>query len=267
MKLLIGRVATSIRYRLNKLFPDYIGESFRCTLCKTDLAYFEPLSAKFLKEFYDNQYIHAIFQLETLNFASYSCPHCGGSDRDRLYALYLTEYFDSNRKPINLVEFAPTPQLRRFITCFSQINYRSADLVSDDVDDKVDLTRMDTYLNEQFDFFISSHMLEHIPDDIAAMSELHRILKPGGRGIVMVPVDLSLNEIYENPQIITEADRWKHFGQFDHVRLYSKAGFVQRLESVGFRVEQLGHSHFGQDKFQNAGIHPRSVLYVVHKDD
>lgn len=267
MKLRKGRLVKAISRGLHKLAPEYLGESFRCTLCGTGLAYFNPLPQEFLRELYDNQYIHAIFQLETLNFGSYSCPSCGGSDRDRLYALYLTEYFESVRTPIDLVEFAPTPQLRRFIKRFAQINYRCADLFSDDVDDKVDLTQMDAYSDERFDFFISSHMLEHIPDDIAAMKELHRILKHGGRGIVMVPIDLSLAEVYENPQITAAADRWKHFGQFDHVRLYSKAGFIQRLESVGFRVEQAGQSHFGPEKFQRAGIHPRSILYIAHKDD
>jgi SAM-dependent methyltransferase len=179
--------------------------------------------------------------------------------------LYLQQYFESVRDRVELVEFAPTPPLRRFIKKFPQVNYRSADLYSDDVEDKVDLTRMDIYSAGQFDFLISSHMLEHIEDDFAAMRELHRILKPGGAGIVMVPIDLSLNEVYENPALKTEEERWKHFAQYDHVRLYSKEGFIRRLESVGFRVEQLGSDHFGSEKLEKAGIHRRSVLYVVHK--
>jgi len=50
-------------------------------------------------------------------------------------------------------------------------------------------------------------------------------------------------------------------------RQYScKAGFVERLESAGFRVEQHGIAYFGEEVFKRHAIHPRSVLYIAHKD-
>jgi len=95
------------------------------------------------------------------------------------------------------------------------------------------------------------------------MAELYRILKPGGWGIVMVPILLTLTNVYEGASIRSEADSWKYFQQGDHVRLYSKQGFMRGLEDAGFRVNQLGIDYFGADLFDKHGIDPRSVLCVV----
>jgi predicted SAM-dependent methyltransferase len=97
------------------------------------------------------------------------------------------------------------------------------------------------------------------------MKELHRVLKPGGWGIAMVPITNAIEETYENDSITTDADRWKYFGQDDHVRMYSKKGFVGNLEKAGFKVDQLGIDYFGSNVFERHGIHPRSILYIVSK--
>ena len=49
------------------------------------------------------------------------------------------------------------------------------------------------------------------------------------------------------------------------MRIYSKCGFVGRLEEAGFHVNQFGVGYFGEQIFAKHGIHPRSVLYVVNK--
>ncbi len=48
-----------------------------------------------------------------------------------------------------------------------------------------------------FDHVLCIHVLEHIGDDGAAVRELHRMLKPGGTAIIMVPNDLAANETHE----------------------------------------------------------------------
>jgi len=57
----------------------------------------------------------------------------------------------------------------------------------------------------------------------------------------------------------------KRFGQDDHVRLYSKDGFVSRLCETGFNVNQYDIVFFGAENFRTHGIMDRSVLYVVEK--
>jgi hypothetical protein len=81
----------------------------------------------------------------------------------------------------------------------------------------------------------------------------------------MVPIQLNLKETYENKKITSKRDRCHHFGQDDHVRVYSKYGFVRKLEESGFKVDQLGIKFFSKESFLEAGIMDRSVLYKVTK--
>lgn len=266
-KKILQKAVRSLRYRLNKLYPDYLGDKYECPLCKAKLAFFLPLSMYYFSELQKNQHIHSIFQAETINIEAYECPVCSCSDRDRLYYLYIQKVLqtvDKSRK-LQLLEIAPAPQLRAILQKSEQLDYRCGDLFMEGVDDKVDITNMNNYADESFDCFICSHVLEHIEDDKQAMRELYRILKRDGWGIAMVPINLGLDENFEKPDVTDEGERWKYFGQDDHVRMYSKQGFVNRLTDAGFRVEQLDSNFFGRETFEKYGIHPRSVLYVVKK--
>jgi dTDP-4-amino-4,6-dideoxygalactose transaminase len=133
------------------------------------------------------------------------------------------------------------------------------------VDDRVDITSMECYADNSFDAFICSHVLEHVQDDQKAMAELFRILKPGGWGIAMVPICLSLQEIREDPTKRSPDERTKYFGQHDHVRVYSREGFLRRLTAVGFEVRQSRPDQFTSQDLTRCGISPSSVLYVVEK--
>jgi SAM-dependent methyltransferase len=237
-----------------------------CPACGTRVSSFNRLPDLYQQKQDEVGYIHPIFQMETINRLAYSCPNCKASDRERLYALYFKNIYKQPHAKFKLLDIAPAKPLQKFIKShFPEMEYRSADLMMEDVDDKVDITNMNIYDDNSFDFFICSHVLEHIEDDKKAMKELFRILKPGGKGIAMVPILLSLTEDYENPEVKTEDERWKHFGQNDHVRMYSKPGFISKLTNAGFNVTQFNIDSFGVEVFTECGIHPRSVLYIVEK--
>ncbi len=242
-----------------KLRP--LPKRFVCPVCNCKLSRFAPLSDHYIRELDAHQHVHSIFALETMNVLQYECTRCHAPDRDRLYALYLARRCTAKTK---FVEFAPAPALSRFIKAIPTVEHRSADLYDVRADDRVDLTEI-PYPDASIDAFLASHILEHIPDDRKAMRELHRILKPGGWGIAMVPIQLTLDTTLEGLSIDSDASRWKYYGQHDHVRLYSKQDFVARLRDAGFVVKQLGIDFFGKNTFEKHGIHPRSVLYVVEK--
>jgi SAM-dependent methyltransferase len=124
---------------------------------------------------------------------------------------------------------------------------------------------MSCYEEGTFDAFICSHVLEHVSDDLKALSELFRILKPNGWGILMVPIILSLDQIDEDPLLEDIAERWRRFGQDDHVRMYSRNGFIERVIGAGFSVRQYGQEYFGAEVFKRYGISDKSILYVVEK--
>ena len=248
-------------FRKNKIIKS-------CPVCKAHVDSFIPLPEQFRgKVIIKGKEYLAYKEAEMLNGDEYSCPNCGASDRERFYALYLQNYFfkEYNPKKTKMVHFAPEISLKNFLSHYTFLEYRTADLMMDGVDDKADLTDLVMYQDDNFDFFICSHMLEHIPDDIKAMQELHRILKPKGQGILVVPILEGLDETYEDASVISEEDRLLHFGQEDHVRMYSKSGYVSRLKDVGFKVKEYNLNDFSKKMFQEYAITSKSILYVVEK--
>ena len=267
----------AIKNTLRDLTPPLLWRAMKRINSKTNISYHCPVCGKKVKEFlrksdyHDDmlekyEHVHSIFCEETMNRKAYACPHCKTNDRNRLYAIYLNKRFQTlTNKEYTFLDIAPTKGLSEFIKKCKLIRYRSADLFMEGVDDKVDITDMNIYKDNSFDIILCSNVLEHIDNDRKAMSELFRILKPSGFGIVMVPINLCLKEDFENPEYKTEAERWKYYGQNDHVRYYSKDGFVNKLNQTGFKVSQLGIDFFGAEVFEKNGIHPRSILYVVEK--
>lgn len=244
-----------------------------CPVCESRV-----ISFLRLPEFYRENYQKYGFpfktnEAETCNEMAYLCPWCGASDRDRLYALFIADYIAKleSPTPVHIVDFAPSEPLSAFIrrvveSSRKDIRYRTADLLAENVDDQVDIADLRSYESEHFTFFICSHVLEHVPDDRKALRELHRILKPGGKGILMVPIILTIDQIDEDPRVTDEGERWRRFGQNDHVRLYSKSGFLERVREAGFAVHELGKEFFSEERFKQTGITNQSVLYIVEKN-
>ena len=252
----------------NKTVVEQIKGHFWCPVCKRNVVRFKPLPTYYdlMSEKYPS--VHPAFMSEMMNYHAYTCPHCGATDRNRLYAMFFSAYFSKlqkTKKKYRFLDVAPSQNLASFIKQNDFIQYRSVDLYMETADDKADITELNIYDNESFDILLCSHVLEHVSDDKKAMSELFRILKKDGLGIIVVPINLGLKEDFEDPTKTTGADRWRYFGQNDHVRTYSKIGFISKLQQTGFQVHQYGIDYFGMAEFERCGIHPRSVLYVVTK--
>jgi SAM-dependent methyltransferase len=243
-----------------------------CPVCSSRVKNFLPLSIYYLENRQRYGWEYKVEAAETCNATNYGCPFCGASDRDRLYALYIQEYLMRVKSDgvIKLLDTAPSASLSHFIRELialsgRDVSYRTADLYAEGVDDRADIMDMRMYKDDQFDFFICSHVLEHVDNDRKALRELYRILKPGGQGILMVPIILCLEEIDEDQDIVDEGERWRRFGQYDHVRLYSKKGFIERVRETGFLIHQYGKEFFSEELFTQTGITSQSVLYVVEK--
>jgi ubiquinone/menaquinone biosynthesis C-methylase UbiE len=87
-----------------------------------------------------------------------------------------------------------------------------------------------------FDRVIAAEVLEHIPDDMAAMREIYRVLKPGAQAAITVPSFLpericwALSEAY-------------HTAPGGHVRIYTLAELTAKLKATGLRVGPHHHAH------------------------
>ncbi len=161
-------------------------------------------------------------------------------ERHRLLWLYLqheTSFFSDKKKVLHI---APEQCFLKRFKQLKNLDYITADLYSPIADVKADICNL-PFKNEEFDVILCNHVLEHIEDDKKAMSELYRVLKPNGFGIFQVPQDLTLEKTYEDFSIIAPKERAKHFGQYDHVRIYGK-DYFNKLRTVGFKVKEINYS-------------------------
>jgi SAM-dependent methyltransferase len=162
------------------------------------------------------------------------CPGCGAHERHRGLWLYLRERVGLGREPLRLLHFAPEYALRVPIEALEGVDYVTADLDPTGVDVQLDITAM-PFADGEFDAIICSHVLEHVSDDRAAMSELARVLRPGGWLLVLVPLDAHRERTHEDPAVRTPEDREREFLQRDHVRLYAP-DVADRLREAGLTV-------------------------------
>lgn len=204
------------------------------------------------------------------------CYNCGSLERHRLIYLYLSNkeglnLFDKNTKPIKLLHFAPEQIFYKKFDHSKQIAYQPCDLFPELYDyggestvEKVDITNI-KFQDESFDFIMCNHVLEHIPDDKLAMSELYRVLAKGGSGIFQVPIDYSRKETYEDWSISSPEEREKAFGQHDHVRWYGQ-DYKDRLAAVGFHVNEIElQTIFTPKEIFKYGLMKSEKLYHCHK--
>ena len=157
------------------------------------------------------------------------CPFCGSLSRTR--RLWKLLFEDLNIKG-KVLHFSPSRSLYRRLKKIETIDYISTDFENEFLaDQKYDITKLEIADN-QFDFIICYHILEHIENDGQAMKELFRVLKPGGVAIIQTP--FKEGEIYENDKIISPEDRKIHFHQEDHVRIYSVEGLKKSFGKSRF---------------------------------
>jgi SAM-dependent methyltransferase len=115
------------------------------------------------------------------------CPKCGTLERHRVQYLVVSEILKGmDVSKMTMMHFAPEPFFRQYFSSrFGK--YETADLCMRGVDYHVDVQKL-PFPDAAYDFVYASHVLEHIPDDVKAIQEIRRILKPGGIAILPVPI-------------------------------------------------------------------------------
>ena len=256
-------------YNINARIRDWIiikqtRSQLKCYVCGNRVGKFKPLSEDLKADFVKYGFIYSNDKQETCNQNNYSCPHCGSTDRCRLQTIVIDKSC-VNKEEIAILGIAPSKIITNFIKKkFPKANYITMDLFRNDVDYKLDITNMHAFESEKFDFIMCSHVLEHVKDDKKAMSELYRVLKRSGQGLLLVPIVVGVDTTDEDITATIE-ERWRRFGQDDHVRQYGKADFIRRLVDTGFYVKEIGISNLGKDLFAQNCIEEQSTLYIISK--
>ncbi|MBN2487372.1 MAG: methyltransferase domain-containing protein [Bacteroidales bacterium] len=218
-KIVSEKVRINVNYfyfKIRALY--YIGNTCYCVCCKKSFR-------KFL-DYGNNPRKNA------------ACPYCNSLERTRLLQFYLekeTTIFAAGKK---VLHFAPERMLERKFKK-SGCLYISADINPALADMVVDITAI-PFPDNYFDFIICSHVLGHVYDEGKAIDEMYRVLKTGGRALVLTVINQNSNKTLEDNNIQTATDRLKYYGEADLVRLHGN-DFEFRLMRPKIEVRKIDY--------------------------
>ena len=225
MKKIIGFFTTHIPrqwlIRFSYIFsflirPFYLGNKVECPVC-------ESRFRKFLPYGYGDSADNRL------------CPKCLSLERHRLLWLYLkhkTSFFEAKLK---VLHFAPEQAFLKRFKALKNLDYTTADLDSPIADLRLDLCDIALPANS-YDVLLCNHVLEHVPDLDKALSEIKRVLKPGGWAILLVPLNMNVKS-FGDPSVTEPEERRRLYGQYDHVRQFGK-DYPDILRKAGFLVTE-----------------------------
>jgi len=188
------------------------------------------------------------------NEKSVLCPGCDCLSRYRSLAIILwtrTSFFATDSY---VIEAGPSRNFQKYCLLQKNGNYVSFDIRNSAME-KADITRMH-YKNDIADYFLCFHVLEHVENDLQALGEIHRVLKPEGIAILQVPIDYNIVQTYEysgaNPRDV------------GHLRRYGR-DFAQRVSSCGFAVSAISVTQCAtEDEIRRFGLSTEPV-FVARK--
>ncbi len=185
-------------------------------------------------------------------------------ERHRLIWLYLKEKTDFFNHPQRFLHVAPEYCFLRKFKKLKHLDYVTGDLISPWADIKMDVRNI-PFNDNEFDITMCNHVFEHVDEDLKAMQEFCRVLKPGGWAIFQVPIDMTREHTYEDDTITDPGEREKHFWQHDHVRLYGR-DYGKRLAKAGFDVEENDYiNEIGMELAKRYALPIGELLYICRK--
>ncbi|MDD3741235.1 MAG: methyltransferase domain-containing protein [Bacteroidales bacterium] len=249
IRFFVRHIPRPLLIRFSKLFsflvrPFYWGNKVECPVCGNTFRKMLPYGSKAGE--------------------NRLCPVCLSLERHRLMWLYLNDYSDFFKNNFKVLHIAPEqPFLKKFKTA-KNLDYTTADMVSPIADLHFDIMKIPLE-NNIYDWVICNHVLEHVENDIEAMKEILRILKPGGKAILQVPINYNYKETHEDLSITNPKDREKIFGQYDHVRWHG-LDYPDRLKKAGFIVENFDiKDYLTSELIEKFRLDAKEILYIAKK--
>ena len=161
------------------------------------------------------------------------CPRCWSHERHRALWLYLRERTNLFTDELSVLHVAPEHLFQKRLRPLPNLRYLSADIEAPEAMMHFDIQEI-PFDDASFDVIICAHVLTEVPDDVRAMREMHRVLRPDGWTIVMTAVDQTRAETREGPEL--NADRRREsFLEPTNIRIYGR-DFADRLRGAGWDV-------------------------------
>jgi SAM-dependent methyltransferase len=200
------------------------------------------------------------------------CPRCRSNDRDRFFWLYLEKHNDFFSPGLKLLHVSPETIYYNRFKKIPKVQYTAGDKFvlqfgSTYPKDTVylDITDMPQYKDNTFDFIFCSHVLEYIKEDRKSLDEQFRVLKPGGKAIISVPINFGHYATLEDPNVTDPKEQERLYGDTGHLRYYGE-DYIERVREAGFRTEFIPVKDFISDEMiSKCAIKPYAVVHLCHK--
>lgn len=233
------------------------GERFTCVFCGRRFSRFLPAGSR-------SRSLRRVGAVGIGRRPDARCPGCGSSDRARLLYLYLRDHTDVFTRPLRLLHIAPNLALAAKLRESANINYVCGSIDPDDFRElgavAVDVMRM-PFTDASFDVVLCNHVLQQVPDDMAGLREIHRVLKPGGWAVAQSPVATAAAVTDQELGEMTPRARRRRFGSTLHFRLYGR-DYADRLRAAGLTPEIVEPGRVGAPA---DAINPLESIYVARK--
>lgn len=241
-----------------------LGRKHRCVVCEHHPGAFLP----YRKGRRDAPPLLAALDMVGSDIDHFECPWCGCHDRERHLLIYMRATgILAGLRGKRVLHFAPERHLSRFIAETGPAKYVRCDLYPRSPDiERADILDI-SYDDGSFDLVIANHVLEHVTDDLRALSEIRRVLNSGGQAILQTPYCARLLRTWSDAGIDTDEARLQAYGQEDHVRLYGRDIF-ERLASTGLVPDIGTHDQLlrGHDP-QQLGVNAREPFMLFQRPD
>lgn len=136
----------------------------------------------------------------TAHSESALCPICGSVARDR-YLYWSWTHRTSYDPQAAVLETSPRMDLTYRYKLAERVGYTCSDydLSLHSAMIQLDLQAIDLP-DASLDVVLTPHVLEHVPDTDKALSELFRVMKPGGHVFLQVPIPQAVTKVPEEPE-------------------------------------------------------------------
>lgn len=173
-----------------------------------------------------------------------------------------TEFFTSSSRMLHLApEYCYIKRFKKL----DNLDYVTGDLDSPWADHHFDVHSI-PFDDSSFDILMANHLMEHVDDDRKVLREFYRVMKPGGWGILQVPIDWNNPDTEEDRSITDPSELERLYWQSDHLRLYGFEDYPNRLMEAGFEVEVVDIKlYLGEDRYESYCLGDERWIYVIRK--